>query len=282
MIVDVPAIVAAESGRVGCENGGVVLDRPHVEVGVVVAVEGVIRVLPEAVGGEEATRRHDAVVRREDVTTAAVCREGRGHELHRAVCARGAQADHATEPAFDQVDRRQVGPADTRRNFGFAVVTEQFLGRRRGVDAPRGQCLLRALEQRVELVARVDVVVVDVEELRRNPRRAIASAPGFWPRVRYATCWRRAALVSTDSEDDGSRSACSSATRPSASCAGSDASRGCAGSVVATGDGMAVGTTDGVTVGVDAVGDEVGCEQAATANVIAAASSAMPQRIPLS
>ena len=106
--------------------------------------EGAIRVLREAVGGEEATRRHDAVVRREDVTTAAVCGERRGHELHRSARARGAQADHATEPAFDQVDRRQIVPADTRRILGFAVVTEQFLGRRRGVDAPLGQCVLRA------------------------------------------------------------------------------------------------------------------------------------------
>ena len=72
---------------------------------------------------------------------------------------------------FDQVDRRQVVPADPGRGLRFAVVTEQFVGRRRRVDAPRGQCVLQiAPDQRVELQARVDVAVVDVEERRRDQR----------------------------------------------------------------------------------------------------------------
>ena len=74
-------------------------------------------------------------------------------------------------------------------------------------------------QQRVELVARVDVVVIDIEELRRNPRARGRFRLGITAEGRYATCWRRAASVSTDSDDDGSRSACSSATRSSASCA---------------------------------------------------------------
>ena len=52
--------------------------------------------------------------------------------------------------------------------------------------------------------------------------------------------------------------------------------------MVATGDGTADGMTDGMTDDVDAVGDEVGSEQAASTNVIAAASNAGPKRIPLS
>ena len=44
---------------------------------------------------------------------------------------------------------------------------------------------------------------------------------------------------------------------------------------------MTVGTTDGLAVEVDAVGGEVGCEQATSAH-IAAASSTWRQRIPLS
>ncbi len=44
-VVHVPAVERAEGRRIGGHRGGVVVDRPHVRVGVVVPEQGVIRIV---------------------------------------------------------------------------------------------------------------------------------------------------------------------------------------------------------------------------------------------
>jgi hypothetical protein len=137
-------------------------------VRVVVPVQGVIAVVGEAISGEVAAGRHDAVVGRQDVAL-AVGGKGRGQELHGALRASSAHPGDAAEAGFDQVDRRQVCPVDTGRRFRLAVVTEQLVGRPRRDDAPRRQRVFRSAHCN-ELPTRVDVAVVDFEERRRDSR----------------------------------------------------------------------------------------------------------------
>src|SRR6185312_6984763 len=171
LVVDIPPVVPGERSRVSGQHRGVVVDGAHILLGVVVAVDRVFGIVGEPVGREITTGRHDAVVGREDVAAVAVLGECRWQELHRTVCAGGAQPDDATEPRFDRVDRREVVPADSGCGFGLAVITEQLTRGRRRVDAPRGQRVLWvAGYQRVELPARVDVAVVGVEERLRDVR----------------------------------------------------------------------------------------------------------------
>jgi hypothetical protein len=62
VVVDVPAVEALERRRIAGQCRGVVADRPHVFVRVVVPPHRGIRVAGEVVGGQIAACGHDAVV----------------------------------------------------------------------------------------------------------------------------------------------------------------------------------------------------------------------------
>ena len=138
------------------------VDRPHVFVGVVVPVDGVVAIIGEAVGGKIAAGRHDAVVGRVDVAALAVAGERRGQKLHGALRASGTRADDAAEAGLDEVDRGQVIPADAGFRLRLVVVAQEFVGRSRRLDAPRGQPVSRG-RYRGELPTGVDIAVVDIE-----------------------------------------------------------------------------------------------------------------------
>ena len=148
----------------------------------------------------------------------------------------GAHPGDAPKTGLDQVDRRQMIPADAGRGLRLAVITQQLLRRRRGHDAPRGQRVLRlARPHRDELAARVDVAVIDLQQRQRNPRPGDRRpTPGARPGGRGRPPAGAAPRPPTPaSDDDRSRRASASAAKSPASCAGSAASRGCAGTSVA-------------------------------------------------
>src|SRR5215207_9082204 len=97
--------------------------------------------------------------------------------------------------------------------------------------------------------------------------------------ARYAACWRRAAAVNAGSGVDGSRSACSSATRSSATCAGSDEILGCAPAAVVAAPGDVVSSIvwAGTVSGAATVGDrDIGgplCVQPRSAHMLVATTS---------
>ena len=107
--------------------------------------------------------------------------------------------------------------------------------------------------------------------------RAAASHSGCCPIARYAACSRWAAATSAGSPVEGSRNACSSATRSSASCAGSDASRGCAPSGV-FGVAATVMVVDGGAAAAGGVIGPGGCEQPARTSMNVPAATGARRR----
>src|SRR5581483_5069391 len=94
-VVHLPLVVGEVGPGVGLDLLGVERHRPHVVLGVVVGVEGLVKVGRGAGGGQVPAGGHDGVVGVVDVAAPAPAGPGAGQELHRALGAGGARAPDA-------------------------------------------------------------------------------------------------------------------------------------------------------------------------------------------